>query len=77
MRVLVVEDEARMAGLLKRALQEEGHAVDVAADGREGMWLATENALGQSCWMSYCQAWTGSVCAADCARQAAGFRCCC
>ena len=43
MRVLVVEDEARMAGLLKRALQEEGHAVDVAADGPEGLWLATEN----------------------------------
>ena len=35
-----------MAGLLKRALQEEGHAVDVAADGREGLWLATENTYG-------------------------------
>ena len=42
----MVEDEARMAGLLKRALQEEGHAVDVAADGLEGLWLATENAYG-------------------------------
>ena len=42
----MVEDEARMAGLLKRALQEEGHAVDVAADGQEGLWLATENAYG-------------------------------
>ena len=44
MRVLVVEDEARMAGLLKRALQEEGHAVDIASDGPEGLWLAKENA---------------------------------
>ena len=35
-----------MAGLLKRALQEEGHAVDVAADGPEGLWLATENPYG-------------------------------
>jgi two-component system OmpR family response regulator len=43
MRVLVVEDEVRMAGLLRRALQEEGHAVDVAADGPQGLWLATEN----------------------------------
>jgi two-component system OmpR family response regulator len=43
-RVLVVEDEARMAGLLKRALREEGHAVDIASDGPEGLWLATENA---------------------------------
>ena len=33
-----------MAGLLKRALQEEGHAVDIASDGPEGLWLATENA---------------------------------
>ena len=44
MRVLVVEDEVRMARLLARALREEGHAVDVAADGPEGLWLATENA---------------------------------
>ena len=43
MRVLVVEDEARMARLLRRALEEEGHAVDVAGDGPEGLWLATEN----------------------------------
>ncbi len=46
MRVLVVEDEDRMAGLIKRALREEGHAVDVAADGTEGLWLAGENAYG-------------------------------
>jgi len=46
MRVLVVEDETRMAGLLERALREEGHTIDVAADGPEGLWLATENAYG-------------------------------
>ena len=43
MRVLVVEDEARMARLLKRGLEEEGHAVDVACDGIDGLWMATEN----------------------------------
>src|ERR1019366_2850446 len=43
MRVLVIEDEVRMARLLKRALDEEGHAVDVAGDGPDGLWLATEN----------------------------------
>src|SRR5215468_664787 len=43
MRVLVVEDETRLARLVKRGLEEEGHAVDVAADGPEGLWLATEN----------------------------------
>jgi two-component system OmpR family response regulator len=43
MRVLVVEDEARMARLLRRGLEEEGHAVDVASDGPDGLWMATEN----------------------------------
>jgi two-component system OmpR family response regulator len=46
MRVLVVEDEQRMAGLLKRALEEEGYAVDVATDGPDGLWMATENPYG-------------------------------
>jgi two-component system OmpR family response regulator len=44
MRVLVVEDEAKMAGLLRRALEEEGYAVDTAATGRDGLWLGGENA---------------------------------
>ncbi|MHB8262695.1 MAG: response regulator transcription factor [Acidimicrobiales bacterium] len=43
MRLLVVEDEVRMASLLKRGLEEEGYSVDVAADGPEGLWYATEN----------------------------------
>jgi two-component system OmpR family response regulator len=42
-RVLVVEDEVRMAALLERALREEGYAVDVATDGTDGLWLITEN----------------------------------
>ncbi len=42
-RVLVVEDEVKMASLLKRGLEEEGHAVDVAKDGVEGLWMAQEN----------------------------------
>ena len=32
-----------MSRLLKRGLEEEGHAVDLAGDGPEGLWLATEN----------------------------------
>jgi two-component system OmpR family response regulator len=42
-RVLVVEDETRMATLLERGLREEGYAIDVANDGTNGLWLATEN----------------------------------
>lgn len=43
MRLLVVEDDARMAGLLKRGLEEDGYAVDIASDGPDGVWMATEN----------------------------------
>jgi DNA-binding response OmpR family regulator len=39
-RVLWVEDEARLAAALRRGLQAEGFAVDVAADGQEGLELA-------------------------------------
>ncbi len=43
-RILVVEDEAKIANLLKRGLVEEGYDVDLAADGTEGLTLA----LGRS-----------------------------
>jgi DNA-binding response OmpR family regulator len=39
-RLLVVEDEARLASALRRGLQAEGFAVDVAADGPSGLELA-------------------------------------
>jgi two-component system, OmpR family, response regulator len=42
MRVLVVEDEVRQAAALKRGLEAEGFAVDVAGNGTDGLWLATE-----------------------------------
>ncbi len=41
-RILVVEDERRLAELLKDGLTNEGFAVDLAHDGREGLWMATE-----------------------------------
>ena len=40
MRVLVVEDEVKMGGLLKRGLSEEGHAADVARTGDDAIWMA-------------------------------------
>jgi DNA-binding response OmpR family regulator len=36
MRILVIEDEAHLAELLKRGLSEEGYAVDIAPTGEEG-----------------------------------------
>jgi len=40
MRVLVVEDEPKMAGLVKRGLEEECIAVDVADRGEDAVWMA-------------------------------------
>jgi DNA-binding response OmpR family regulator len=41
MRLLVVEDETRLAELLRRALAEEGHAVDLACSGEDGLdWVS-------------------------------------
>jgi DNA-binding response OmpR family regulator len=41
--MLLVEDERRLTDLLVNGLATEGFAVDVAHDGRDGLWLATEN----------------------------------
>ena len=40
MRVLVVEDEPRMASLIRRSLEREGVAADVAGRGEEALWMA-------------------------------------
>jgi two-component system, OmpR family, response regulator len=40
MRVLVVEDEPKMAGLVKRGLEEEGIAVDISGRGEDAVWMA-------------------------------------
>ena len=41
MRVLVVEDEIKMAALLKQGLEEQNHSVEVAHDGRAAVELAS------------------------------------
>jgi DNA-binding response OmpR family regulator len=41
-RVLVVEDEVRMAEGLRRGLEAEGFAADVATNGTDGLWMARE-----------------------------------
>ena len=40
MRVLVVEDEVKMASLIRRGLREEGLAADVAIKGEDALWMA-------------------------------------
>jgi len=43
MRILVVEDEKKIADFIKRGLKEEGYAADAAYDGEEGNFLAMTN----------------------------------
>lgn len=42
MRVLVVEDEKKLAASLRRGLEADGFAVDVALTGDDGLWMARE-----------------------------------
>ena len=42
MRILVVDDEETLADAIAQGLRAEGFAVDVAHDGREGLWRASE-----------------------------------
>lgn len=43
MRVLLAEDQPKMADHIRLGLSAEGYAVDVATDGEEALWLASEN----------------------------------
>jgi len=43
MRILVVEDEKKVASFVKRGLEEENYAVDVAYDGEDGLHMAENN----------------------------------
>lgn len=42
MRLLIIEDEQRLADIIKKGFTEDGFAVDVAHDGEEGFFLASE-----------------------------------
>jgi DNA-binding response OmpR family regulator len=42
MKILLVEDDKKIATAVKRGLDAEGYTVDVSFDGAEGLWLATE-----------------------------------
>ena len=44
MRVLIVEDEAKLAGIVQRGLRAAGHAADVAGRGEDAVWMAAATA---------------------------------
>ena len=43
MRVLLIEDEPRLAATIKRGLADQGFVVDIAANGQDGLWSASEH----------------------------------
>ena len=43
MRILTVEDEKKVAAFIKKGLEEETYAVDIATDGEEGLYLGEQN----------------------------------
>src|SRR5258708_37537810 len=44
MKVLLIEDDARTSAYIKRGLAEHGHVIDIAANGRDGLFLAAGEA---------------------------------
>ncbi len=44
MKLLLVEDDTKIAAAVKRGLEAEGFSVEVAGDGTDGLWRATEGA---------------------------------
>jgi DNA-binding response OmpR family regulator len=44
-KLLLIEDDAKIAGAVRRGLEAEGFTVETAADGDQGLWLATEGAF--------------------------------
>ena len=66
-----------MAALLKRGLEEEGYAVDVAADGDEGLWLALENDYDLVLLDAMLPGLDGFDVCRTCASGDAGRRCSC
>ena len=43
MRILVIEDDKKVAGFIKKGMEEETYAVDVAYDGEDGLYLGEQN----------------------------------
>ena len=75
MRVLVVEDEQRMASVIRRSLVKEGLAADVAQRGEDALWMARVvdyDAIVLDLMLPGCRA---SRRAGGCARAASGRRC--
>jgi two-component system OmpR family response regulator len=75
MRLLVVEDEARLAGALQRGLVAEGFAVDVAPDGPRGLELARHGEYDAMILDVMLPGCPGTSSCVPCGPSATGCRC--
>jgi len=60
MRVLLVEDDVRIAEFLSRGLIERGYTVDHVCSAEDALDLVSEGSTMPWSWTSCCRAWTGS-----------------
>ena len=70
MQVLVVEDERRMAELLRQGLEEEGHSVVLAGNGRDGLAMAESHPFDAIVLDVMLPGWTAFRSPRSCARRA-------
>ena len=76
-RVLVIEDEAKLASVIARGLREEGYAVDIAGRGEDALWMARAAAYDAILLDVMLPGATASTSAAGCAGWRSGARCSC
>ncbi len=74
MRVLIVEDELRMASLVRRGLLKEGLAADIAPTGEDALWMAGAHAYDAILLDVMLPGSTASRPAAVCAPTRSGHR---
>ena len=77
MKVLMIEDDKRIATTVKRGLEAEGFVVDATFDGVDGLWMATEGSYDVIILDLMLPGRNGFRCAATCERRATGRRSSC
>ena len=75
MRILIVEDEKRLAGTLAELLHRQGYAVDVSYDGVSGLDNARSGIYDLVLLDACCRDWTASPCCSSSAPAARRCRC--
>jgi two-component system OmpR family response regulator len=70
--VSVVEDEPDAAGLVQRALERDGYAVDIGTNGDEALWAEASQPYDAVVLHAMIPPPVGSKCAGGCARRVLG-----